>query len=193
MGKFAKYSWDFAGNTFMASLGNTVTTIINFFAGDPIKKYSNQVEKTDNSVNDLKDKLWNANRDLILAIKYLTDYNNLVNWLSSLVGSSVSFRDARGIYINLKSVGSNIVWGLTDGINDNIWQFRNAISNINNALRFDNWSAYNSGYEFGKSIANGVNDGVKWNLKSTIKAIDTSNWSTMKQYKITAYGKGGLP
>lgn len=193
MGKFAKYSWDFAGNTFMASLANTVTTIIKFFAGDPIKKYSNQVEKTDNSVNDLKDKLWNANRDLILAIKYLTDYNNLVNWLSSLVGSSVSFRDARGIYINLKSVGSNIVWGLTDGINNNIWQFRNAISNINNALRFDNWSAYNSGYEFGKSIANGVNNGVKWNLKTTIKAIDTSNWSTMKQYKITAYGKGGLP
>ena len=193
MGKFAKYSWDFAGNTFMASLGNTVTTIIKFFAGDPIKRYSNQVEKTDNSVNDLKDKLWNANRDLILAIKYLTDYNNLVNWLSSLVGSSVSFRDARGIYINLKSVGSNIVWGLSDGINDNIWQFRNAISNINNALRFDNWSAYNSGYEFGKSIANGVNNGVKWNLKTTIKAIDTSNWSTMKQYKITAYGNGGLP
>ena len=193
MGKFAKYSWDFAGNTFMASLANTVTTIIKFFAGDPIKKYSNQVEKTDNSVNDLKDKLWNANRDLILAIKYLTDYNNLVNWLSSLVGSSVSFRDARGIYINLKSVGSNIVWGLSDGINDNIWQFRNAISNINNALRFDNWSAYNSGYEFGKSIANGVNNGVKWNLKSTIKAIDTSNWSTAKQYKIYAYANGGFP
>ena len=193
MGKFAKYSWDFAGNTFMASLGNTVTTIIKFFAGDPIKRYSKQVEKTDNSVNDLKDKLWNANRDLILAIKYLTDYNNLVNWLSSLVGSSVSFRDARGIYINLKSVGSNIVWGLTDGINDNIWQFRNAISNINNALRFDNWSAYNSGYEFGKSIANGVNNGVKWNLKSTIKAIDTSNWSTAKQYKIYAYANGGFP
>lgn len=193
MGKFAKYSWDFAGNTFIASLGNIVTKIIKFFAGDPIKKYSNQVEKTDNSVNDLKNKLWNANRDLILAIKYLTDYNKLVNWLSSLVGSSVSFRDARGIYINLKSVGSNIVWGLSDGINDNIWQFRNAISNINNALRFDNWSAYNSGYEFGKSIANGVNNGVKWNLKSTIKAIDTSNWSTAKQYKIYAYANGGFP
>lgn len=193
MGKFAKYSWDFAGNTFMASLANTVTTSIKFFAGDPIKKYSNQVEKTDNSVNDLKDKLWNANRDLILAIKYLTDYNRLVEWLNDLVGRGVSFDNSRGIYINLKSVGSNIVWGLTDGINDNIWQFRNAISNINNALRFDNWSAYNSGYEFGKSIANGVNNGVKWNLKSTIKAIDTSNWSTAKQYKIYAYANGGFP
>ena len=193
MGKFAKYSWNFAGNTFMASLGNTVTTIIKFFAGNPIKRYSKQVEKTDNSVNDLKDKLWNANHDLVLAIKYLTDYNRLVGWLNDLVGSRVSFRDARGIYINLKSVGSNIVWGLTDGINDNIWQFRNAISNINNALRFDNWSSYNSGYEFGKSIANGVNNGVKRNLKTTIKAIDTSNWSTMKQYKITAYANGGFP
>lgn len=193
MGKFAGFTWKLAGSEFLAGLGSKVTSFINFFAGNPIKKYSKQVEKTDNSVNDLKDRLWNANRDLILAIKYLTDYNNLVNWLSSLVGSSVSFRDARGIYINLKSVGSNIVWGLTDGINDNIWQFRNAISNINNALRFDNWSAYNSGYEFGKSIANGVNNGVKWNLKSTIKAIDTSNWSTAKQYKIYAYANGGFP
>ena len=193
MGKFARFTWELAGSEFLSGLGSKVTSFINFFAGDPIKRYSKQVEKTDNSVNDLKDKLWNANRDLILAIKYLTDYNNLVNWLSSLVGSSVSFRDARGIYINLKSVGSNIVWGLTDGINDNIWQFRNAISNINNALRFDNWSAYNSGYEFGKSIANGVNNGVKWNLKSTIKAIDTSNWSTAKQYKIYAYANGGFP
>ena len=193
MGKFAGFTWELAGSEFLSGLGSKVTSFIRFFMGDPIKKYSNQVEKTDNSVNDLKDKLWNANRDLILAIKYLTDYNNLVNWLSSLVGSSVSFRDARGIYINLKSVGSNIVWGLTDGINDNIWQFRNAISNINNALRFDNWSAYNSGYEFGKSIANGVNNGVKWNLKSTIKAIDTSNWSTAKQYKIYAYANGGFP
>lgn len=193
MGKFAGFTWELAGSEFLAGLGGKVTSFIRFFLGDPIKRYSKQVEKTDNSVNDLKDRLWNANRDLILAIKYLTDYNNLVNWLCSLVGSSVSFRDARGIYINLKSVGSNIVWGLSDGINDNIWQFRNAISNINNALRFDNWSAYNSGYEFGKSIANGVNNGVKRNLKTTIKAIDTSNWSTMKQYKITAYGKGGLP
>ena len=193
MGKFAGFTWELAGSEFLAGLGGKVTSFIRFFLGDPIKRYSKQVEKTDNSVNDLKDRLWNANRDLILAIKYLTDYNNLVNWLSSLVGSSVSFRDARGIYINLKSVGSNIVWGLSDGINDNIWQFRNAISNINNALRFDNWSAYNSGYEFGKSIANGVNNGVKWNLKSTIKAIDTSNWSTAKQYKIYAYANGGFP
>ena len=193
MGKFARFTWELAGSEFLSGLGSKVTSFIRFFMGDPIKRYSNQVEKTDNSVNDLKDKLWNANRDLILAIKYLTDYNNLVNWLSSLVGSSVSFRDARGIYINLKSVGSNIVWGLSDGINDNIWQFRNAISNINNALRFDNWSAYNSGYEFGKSIANGVNNGVKWNLKTTIKAIDTSNWSTAKQYKIYAYANGGFP
>lgn len=53
--------------------------------------------------------------------------------------------------------------------------------------------AYNMGYSFGQNIGKGVNNGIKNKISSTIKAYDTDTWSTVKQYSIRAYARGGLP
>lgn len=116
MGHFALKSAEFSASSALSGLASVVDTIISFFTGDPIQRFSDQVQKTYDQTVSLNEKLRNANPELEEAIKLIETYENLSDKLNELTGERNNIMLSGNMFVNMKEVGKNIIKGLVEGV-----------------------------------------------------------------------------
>lgn len=174
----------------LAAFSSFVTTIVGWFAGDPIKRFAKDVNKTYSQTRDLNEKLRIANPEISSAISLVSNYVALVRRLDAVLGNNKVSNISGNMFVNMQSAGKKLVTGFADGINSQKSSLTNAVNSIYNAINTNR--AWQVGYNFGRNIGNGINNGIKNTLNSTIKLLNKSG-SVSNQYTIRAYAAGGYP
>lgn len=134
MGDLAGEIGDYTGSMGSITWDSIVGSFQKLFKGDPIGDLADDVGGIYQSVNTLNEKLTLANPELELAVQLLTRYAALMSQLQLLVqfpdGSSFnagmntvgisSSGLAGSMFVNLQTVGENLVTGFVTGINNNL-------------------------------------------------------------------------
>lgn len=173
-----------------AGFSGAVNKLIGFFAGNPIKKFANDVDKTYEQTKDLNKKLRNANPELKDAIDLTSNYFKLINRLDKITKNNKTSNLAGNLYTNMQTAGKRLVTGLVNGMQSQISKYNSAINKLYNSINTN--KANDVGYNFGKSMANGINRGIKNNLLTTIQ-LTSNGKKASTTYKIKAYAEGGYP
>lgn len=173
-----------------AGFSGAVNKLIGFFAGDPIKKFAKDVNKTYEQTKDLNKKLRNANPELKDAIDLTSNYLKLINKLDKIAKNNKTSNLAGNLYTNMQTAGKRLVTGLVNGMQSKISSYNSAINKLYNSINTN--KANNVGYNFGTSMANGINRGIKNNLLTTIQ-LTSNGKKASTTYKIKAYAEGGYP
>ena len=173
-----------------AGFSGAVNKLIGFFAGDPIKKFANDVNKTYKQTKDLNKKLRNANPELKDAIDLTSKYLTLINRLDKIAKNNKTSNLVGNLYTNMQTAGKRLVTGLVNGMQSQISRYNSAINKLYNSINTN--KANGVGYNFGKSMANGINRGIKNNLLTTIQ-LTSNGKKASTTYKIKAYAEGGYP
>ena len=173
-----------------AGFSGAVNKLIGFFAGDPIKKFANDVNKTYEQTKDLNKKLRNANPELKDAIDLTSNYLTLINRLDKIAKNNKTSNLAGNLYTNMQTAGKRLVTGLVNGMQSQISSYNSAINKLYDSINTN--KANDVGYNFGTSMANGINRGIKNNLLTTIQ-LTSNGKKASTTYKIKAYAEGGYP
>lgn len=191
MKEFAGYSVDFSKSSIVAGLANAFRTVISWFAGNPIERFANDVNKNYREVSNLNNKLRLANTELATAIILLRDYFTFLAELDRLTGQNNMYKISSNMFINMKEVGKSLVLGFADGIRSESWQLNNA---INDALRYNlnGATGYYYGLSFGYNIARGIGDAMRHSYYPTLISSMRSSYGSMS-ISFRAYADGGFP
>jgi hypothetical protein len=108
MKTFAEEVVDYTKSSAISGFNATVDKVIKFFTTDPIKKLANDVNKQYEHATDLNKKLKLANPELETAIKWLGDYNLLLDEIHSLAKDTNTSSLGENIFTN--KLGVNNAW-----------------------------------------------------------------------------------
>ena len=169
----------------IAGLASFVDTIVSWFSEDPIKKFAKDVEKTYTQTKDLNKKLADANPELKQAIKLTSNYLSLINQLDKITKNNKTSKLSGNLFTNMKDAGKKMITGLVDGMNSQTSNYNRVLNSIYNAI--DSNRAWQSGYNFGSSMANGINRGIKDKLQTNIRMLDSSGRNTGTRFTLKAY------
>lgn len=175
----------------LSGLSSLVGTIIGWFSEDPIEKLAKDVRKTYDQTSDLNDELDKANPELEEAIDLTSEYLSLINKLDKVAKNNKTSKLSGNLFTNMKEAGKKMVTGLTEGMNSKISGYNKALNKIYDSL--DTGKARDAGYNFGRSMATGISNGIKNNLQTTLRLYDSSGRSTSTRFTIKAYASGGYP
>lgn len=190
MKRFAEYSLDFTKSSAVAGISGTINTIISWFTGNPIEKFSEDVKKNYDAARKLNQKLLLANAELKTAIILMTAYLNFLETLEYLTGIKNVFKIGTNIKVNMHEVGESIVLGLIDGLNRQVGNFRGSINNLLNQF---NWNTgYYTGRDFGYALASGIGDGMRNSYFPSLHGTVSVN-SSEARIRFSAYAEGGFP
>lgn len=142
MEDFSEYMTDLAAeiSSYSKSMGRiTWSSIVNsfrkLFSDDPIGTLAGDVNGIYNDTVSLNTKLNLANPELTLAVTLMTSYVDLMSQLQTLSedGSGAGTL-AYDVFTNLKTVGENLVVGLTDGINAKMPTFKQKMEEFKSSI-----------------------------------------------------------
>jgi len=190
MKEFAGYAVDFSGSSVVAGFANAVKTVVEWFFGNPIQNFANNVRKNGEHAAELNQELFMANNELFNAIKLVTDYFRFLENLDYLTGRNTSWQLKSGMFINMKEVGRNLVIGLADGANAEYGRFDWVIGNLLNAVSWNR--GYNAGRDFGYGLASGIGDAMKNSYFPSLHGRVDLN-SDEAKIRFSAYAEGGFP
>ena len=145
--------------------------VAGFFAGDNnISTFGKNIKEFGKYFKEYADNIKNISTDKI---------NKVTESLRSIVDVAKKIKD-NGLAKTMSDFGKNL---------------KDSASNIKSF--FDTAFTYNKGWDLGAQLGSGIADAVANKLKNKvfpkIKLTDTSNNTTVGNYKITAYAQGGLP
>lgn len=190
MKEFAGYSVSFSISNTISAFSGAVDDIVRFFLGDPIKRLAKNVQKNGQNAYDLNEKLWEANPELLTAIRLLTDYYGFLQQLDYLTGRNNSWQIRDGLRVNMNETGRNIIIGLVDGMYGEFWRYDNVINNLRNAFSW--WDGYNAGKDFGYGLASGIGDAMRNSYFPRLYGRVDIN-SSEARIRFEAYAEGGFP
>ena len=189
--QFASIIFETTKVNVLSGFATNISTIVSWFSGNPIKKFSNDVNKTYTQVLTLNGKVSKANPELQLAIKLTSEYLALIKKLDSITKNNKTSNLSGNLFVNMREAGKSIINGLVDGMNSRSSSYNNAINKIYDAV--STHKANQAGYNFGSAMANGINNGIKNNLKTNLQLLDSSGKRTDTKFTIRAYAQGGYP
>lgn len=192
MEDFASQVASYSKSSFIVGFGSTVTTIIDLFTKDPISTLANDVSEQYNQTKTLNDRLKIANPELKIAIDLIKQYYTFLEEIERLTGKSNNISLAKGMFVSMKEVGKNLVTGFVSGMGSQNAMLSRAVKSV---LResFSGSLAYNYGYDFGRSLADGISNAIRSASFPELKSHITSNGSGIASMKIRAYASGGFP
>lgn len=189
--------------------------------GTNMKNYSNNIKGLDKSVESNSEKIKNAMKHIIEFAEdipneggvagFFAGENNISTFGKNLKDFGKYFKEyadkikdistekINGVTSSLKSIVDIAKKIKDNGLGKTMSDFgknlKDSASNIKSF--FDNAFTYNKGWDLGTQLGGGIADAVASKLKNKvfpkIKLTDTSNNTTVGNYKISAYAQGGLP
>lgn len=189
--KFASIISESTKVDLLSGFKSLIDGLIGLFSEDPIKKLAKDVDKTYIQTKDLNKKLKDANPELEEAIDLTSNYLKLIRQLDKLAKNNKTSKLSGNLFTNMKDAGKKMVTGLVDGMNSQMSNYNRALNSIYNAI--DSNRAWQSGYNFGSSMANGINRGIKDKLQTNIRLLDSSGRNTGTKFTLKAYASGGYP
>lgn len=189
--------------------------------GTYMQQYSNNIKSLDSSVVSNSEKVKNAMKHIIEFAKnipneggvagFFVGENNISTFGKNLKEfgkyfkeygneiKNVSIEKINSVTTSLKSIVDVAKTIKSQGLSKTISNFGEELKNSAKNIKsfYDNAFTYNKGWDLGSQLGGGIADAVANKLKNKvfpkIKLTDTSNNSTVGNYKITAYAQGGLP
>lgn len=188
---FAGYTVEFTKSSAVSGFANAITTIIGWFAGNPIEKFANDVNKTYEQTRDLNNKLRLANPELVTAINLMSQYLNFLERLEQITGRKSNIELADSMFVNMKQVGKNLVTGFVDGINSEYRSLSKAIEKVlGNALSSRTARSY--GENFGKQLGSSIANALRRTSFPRFRGRITTSGDTAT-IRFNAYAEGGFP
>lgn len=189
MHDFAMMSLDYAGDTAIAGLSGTISTIISFFTGNPFKKLYDEIDPTKDELIDLNDTLDLINPELKEVNSSLDDYKSLMKEFAEKSGEDNITAVGDGLNVNMQNIGKNLVTGFAQGITSSIGQLSEALAafgaNVDSGLKSGGISREHFA-ELAKDAMAGFDDVFKKSgNKSTIKVkveLVKKGWSTVAKW-----------
>ena len=139
MADFTDYMTGLAGeiSSYTGSMGSiTWDSIVSgfqkLFAGNPIGGLANDVWNMVDDVTRLKENLETINPELEETVSLLAVYNSLMSTLKNLTESAGNIQLSDDMYVNMRSVGKNLISGLSKGMEDSSPQLRSEFTNVKN-------------------------------------------------------------
>ena len=189
--------------------------------GTYMQQYSNNIKSLDSSVVSNSERIKNAMKHIIEFAKnipneggvagFFVGENNISTFGKNLKEfgkyfkeygneiKNVSIEKINSVTTSLKSIVDVAKTIKSQGLSKTISNFGEELKNSAKNIKsfYDNAFTYNRGWDLGAKLGGGIADAIANKLKNKvfpkIKLTDTSNNSTVGNYKITAYAQGGLP
>lgn len=189
--------------------------------GNYMQQYSNNIKSLDSSVVSNSERIKNAMKHIIEFAKnipneggvagFFVGENNISTFGKNLKEfgkyfkeygneiKNVSIEKINSVTTSLKSIVDVAKTIKSQGLSKTISNFGEELKNSAKNIKsfYDNAFTYNRGWDLGSKLGGGIADAIANKLKNKvfpkIKLTDTSNNSTVGNYKITAYAQGGLP
>ena len=117
---FANEAAEYTKSSAVAGFSATVDAIVDFFTKDPYGALTDEVQHVYEETQSLNEKLNLANPELESAVALTSDFTALVNELDALVGDEKSVNFSKGLKVNMKEAGADVITGLADGMKSEI-------------------------------------------------------------------------
>ena len=117
---FANEAAEYTKSSAVAGFSATVDAIVDFFTKDPYGALTEEVQHVYEETQSLNEKLNLANPELESAVALTSDFTALVNELDALVGDEKSVNFSKGLKVNMKEAGADVITGLADGMKSEI-------------------------------------------------------------------------
>ena len=124
MESFGNAVGTYAGSTVISGLADVITTIIGWFADDPIESFADDVKEVYDQTAVLNEKLKVAVPELETAKDLMTSYDTYLTDIEDLLDNDHDL--SKGTFINMQNVGENLVTGFVTGIQNKASDFENA-------------------------------------------------------------------
>lgn len=177
MADFTDYMTGLAGeiSSYTGSMGSiTWDSIVSgfqkLFAGNPIGGLANDVWNMVDDVTRLKENLETINPELVETVSLLTVYNSLMSTLKNLTEPAGNIQLSDDMYVNMRSVGKNLISGLSKGMEDSLPQLRSEFTNVKNMWGSTVTEMKDSATTFSSDVYNMIDTTLEFLLESLATA-----------------------
>lgn len=192
MEEFALQAANYSKSSLIIGFSTAVTAIINLFAKNPISSLADDVSKQFSQARGLNEKLRIANPELKVSINLINQYYTFLEEIERLTGKSNNISLAKGMFVSMKEVGTNLVTGFVAGIDAKNATLSRAVKSVlEDSLKSS--TAYDYGYDFGQVIASGISKGIKNSNFPELRSYITTSSGGLANIRIKAYASGGFP
>ena len=192
MKTFAEEVVDYTKSSAISGFNATVDNVVKFFTADPIKKLANDVNKQYEHATDLNKKLKLANPELETAIKWLGDYNLLLDEIHSLTKDTNTSSLGDNIFTNMKDAGKKFVEGFVEGIESKSKSLKSSVEKVCEEA-FSEKLAKRTGEDFGETLGKAIANGIKSIDFPSIEGNVTISGDGGASIDFDAYANGGFP
>ena len=185
MESFGNAVGTYAGSTVISGLADVITTIIGWFADDPIESFADDVKEVYDQTAVLNEKLRLAVPELESAKDLMTSYDTYLTELEDLMDNDHQL--STGVFVNMQEVGEKLVTGFVQGVKGKSSEFSNAASTLITGFKT---SLTTKCTETQSSMTTWANKLKDWFTSTSYGAVNAETWKTYGKNVVDGFKSG---